>query len=106
SDTGMADRDLALTPDAEPWQGWGTALKPAFEPIVVGRKPLAGTVAANVLAHGTGALNIDATRIGFSGAADLATARAKNPGRGDTVASDVYGAGRGQQSVNDAGRWP
>lgn len=51
------------TPDAERWQGWGTALKPAFEPIVVGRKPLAGTVAANVLTHGTGALNIDATRV-------------------------------------------
>lgn len=43
--------------------GWGTALKPAFEPIVVGRKPLAGTVAANVLEHGTGALNIDACRV-------------------------------------------
>src|SRR5690606_30348572 len=51
------------TPDAERWQGWGTALKPAFEPIVVARKPLAGTVAANVLAHGTGALNIDGCRI-------------------------------------------
>lgn len=45
------------------WQGWGTALKPAFEPIVVGRKPLAGTVAANVLQYGTGALNIDGCRI-------------------------------------------
>ena len=63
SDTGMADRDLTLTPDAEQWQGWGTALKPAFEPVVVARKPLAGTVAANVLAHGTGALNIDHCRI-------------------------------------------
>jgi DNA modification methylase len=52
------------TPDAERWQGWGTALKPAFEPIVVGRKPLTGTVAANVLEHGTGALNIAATRVG------------------------------------------
>lgn len=51
------------TPDAARWQGWGTALKPAFEPVVVGRKPLVGTVAANVLAWGTGALNIDATRI-------------------------------------------
>lgn len=51
------------TPDAERWQGWGTALKPAFEPVVVARKPLAGTVAANVLAHGTGALNIDGCRI-------------------------------------------
>lgn len=43
--------------------GLGTALKPAWEPIILARKPLAGTVAANVLAHGTGALNIDATRI-------------------------------------------
>jgi len=45
------------------WQGWGTALKPALEPITVARKPLAGTVAANALAHGTGALHIDACRI-------------------------------------------
>jgi site-specific DNA-methyltransferase (adenine-specific) len=46
------------------WEGWGTALKPAQEPIVVARKPLIGTVAENVLAHGTGAINIDASRIG------------------------------------------
>lgn len=52
------------TPAAQQWQGWGTALKPAFEPIVVARKPLIGTVAENVLAHGTGALNIDGCRIG------------------------------------------
>lgn len=52
------------TPDAQRWDGWGTALKPAFEPIVVARKPLSGTVAQNVLTHGTGALNVDATRIG------------------------------------------
>ncbi|WP_100460804.1 DNA-methyltransferase [Mycobacteroides abscessus] len=51
------------TDGAKQWQGWGTALKPSFEPIVVARKPLAGTVAANVLEHGTGALNIDACRI-------------------------------------------
>ena len=49
------------------WQGWGTALKPAFEPIVVARKPLAGTVAQNVLTYGTGSLNIDACRINASG---------------------------------------
>lgn len=49
--------------DAKRWAGWGTALKPAHEPIVVARKPLAGTVAANVLAHETGALNIDACRV-------------------------------------------
>lgn len=46
------------------WEGWGTALKPAHEPICVARKPLIGTVTANVLAHGTGALNIDGCRVG------------------------------------------
>ena len=49
---------------ARQWEGWGTALKPAWEPIIVARKPLVGTVAENVLAHGTGALNIDGCRIG------------------------------------------
>ncbi len=58
-------KDVPHTPEAEAWQGWGTALKPAFEPIVVARKPLPYrvTVAANVLDHGTGALNIDAVRL-------------------------------------------
>ena len=51
------------TDAARQWVGWGTALKPAHEPIVVARKPLIGTVAKNVLAHGTGALNIDACRV-------------------------------------------
>ena len=51
------------TDAAKQWEGWGTALKPAHEPIVVARKPLIGTVAANVLEYGTGALNIDASRI-------------------------------------------
>ena len=57
---------LAHTPEAKQWEGWGTALKPAFEPVVVGRKPCAkgSTVAANVLLHGVGGLNIDASRIG------------------------------------------
>jgi site-specific DNA-methyltransferase (adenine-specific) len=45
------------------WQGWGTALKPASEPIVVARKPFPGTVAQNVTMHGTGALNIDGCRV-------------------------------------------
>lgn len=51
------------TADARRWQGWGTALKPAWEPIVMARKPLEGTVAANVLEWGTGALNIDGCRV-------------------------------------------
>lgn len=48
---------------AEAWDGFGTALKPAWEPIILARKPLSGTVCANVLARGTGALNLDAARI-------------------------------------------
>lgn len=52
------------SPEAAKWEGWGTALKPAWEPIVVARKPLSEkSVAANVLAHGTGALNIDECRV-------------------------------------------
>jgi site-specific DNA-methyltransferase (adenine-specific) len=51
------------TDEAKQWAGWGTALKPAYEPFIMARKPLEGTVAANVLKHGTGALNIDASRI-------------------------------------------
>ena len=51
------------TDDAKKWDGWGTALKPAHEPICVARKPLEGTVAENVMKHGTGAINIDGTRI-------------------------------------------
>ena len=58
------DVSKATAPATE-WQGWGTALKPALEPITLARKPLTGTVAANVLQHGTGALNIDGCRIGL-----------------------------------------
>jgi site-specific DNA-methyltransferase (adenine-specific) len=51
------------TEAAKQWAGWGTALKPALEPITLARKPLIGTVAANVLEHGTGGLNIDGCRV-------------------------------------------
>ena len=53
------DITAPATDAARQWDGWGTALKPAWEPIIVARKPLSGTVAANVLEHGTGALNIN-----------------------------------------------
>ena len=63
-----AAKECAITAPATDaalaWQGWGTALKPAWEPIILARKPLAGTVASNVLAHGTGALNVDGCRVG------------------------------------------
>lgn len=53
-----------ITPEADVWDGWGTALKPAHEPIVLARKPLVGTVAENVLRFGVGGLNIDGCRVG------------------------------------------
>jgi site-specific DNA-methyltransferase (adenine-specific) len=63
---GDGNRDITApaTPEAKQWQGWGTALKPALEPITVARKPLIGTVAENVLQHGTGAINVDGGRVG------------------------------------------
>jgi site-specific DNA-methyltransferase (adenine-specific) len=57
------DGDEPATPAARQWQGWGTALKPALEPITLARKPFPGTVAANVLEHGTGAINVDGCRV-------------------------------------------
>ena len=60
----MARETLPATDEAKKWAGWGTALKPAFEPVVVARKPLICTVAANVLTWGVGGLNIDGSRIG------------------------------------------
>jgi len=86
--------------------GWGTALKPASEPIVVARKAPTGSTTANVRQWGTGALNIDGCRVEYQGAADLAVTLAKNPGTDAVVTSDTYGANRPQQSVNTSGRWP
>lgn len=60
---GTRQIDVAATDAARQWQGFGTSLKPAHEPLVLVRKPLIGTVAENVLAHGTGAINIDACRV-------------------------------------------
>jgi DNA modification methylase len=54
------------TPEAQQWAGWGTALKPSWEPVILARKPLEGTVAANVLAHGAGGINVDGCRVGTS----------------------------------------
>ena len=89
--------------------GWGTALKPAFEPIVVARKPLAGTVAANVLTHGTGALNIDGCRIGMQGGEfDRLSAWADKYG-GKEYAESGVASGKGLGAVqppNPGGRWP
>jgi site-specific DNA-methyltransferase (adenine-specific) len=63
STTGYFEYTEAATEEAKKWEGWGTALKPAHEPIVLARKPLSGTVVETVLKHGTGAINIDSCRI-------------------------------------------
>jgi DNA modification methylase len=62
-----SDVTAPATAEAARWEGWGTALKPAHEPVVVARKPLQGTVAGNVLVWGTGGLNIDGCRVGTEG---------------------------------------
>lgn len=64
----VANITAPATPEAQKWSGWGTALKPANEPICLARKPLSeSTIAKNVLKHGTGGLNIDGTRIPYNG---------------------------------------
>lgn len=85
------------TDDAKRWQGWGTALKPAVERWVLARKPLAGTVAANVLAHGTGALNVDACRVEASDSTE----------RVNTAAIGYGGCAEREYSTGSPlGRWP
>lgn len=100
-------------------EGRGTALKPACEPIVLARKPLDGTVAANVLVHGTGALNIDASRVptadALGGGAETGTFSAQKGNKGwsrpwmdDEAAREAHAA-RVRLNVDKAtalGRWP
>lgn len=103
-----------VPPEAAQYQGWGTALKPAFEPIVVARKPLSGTVAQNVLTHGTGALNIDGCRIGMS-EQDEAAINAKHAGMdvdayerrpGWSLNLSVKPMPLKAASAHELGRWP
>lgn len=94
------------TEAAKQWQGWGTALKPALEPITVARKPLDGTVAANVLAWGTGAINVDGCRVG--------TEDTRSPSYRMTSAGKIGGGfGNNMDYTKDGtiagsicGRWP
>jgi DNA modification methylase len=96
------------TEAARQWQGWGTALKPAMEPITVARKPLIGTVAANVLEHGTGALNIDGCRVPIDQDADASQLRTMQRSKRD--ADDGWGMssvhGDTPSVVRTDGRWP
>jgi SAM-dependent methyltransferase len=104
------------TDDARCWSGWGTALKPAWEPVVVARKPLEGTVAANVLKHGTGAMNIDGCRVptsdklggGHSSSGQQMSDGWRRPWMDDPEAVEANAA-RSRAAVEKAealGRWP
>jgi len=88
------------------WQGWGTALKPALEPITVARKPLAGTVAENVLEHGTGALNIDGCRVEPTGESRERVGEASQERRYTEAGGTDFAAKPGVRGGDPAGRWP
>lgn len=98
----LIDITESATDEAKAWDGWGTALKPAHEPIVVARKPVEGTIAENVLKYGTGAINIDATRIGTEGATQKV-----NPDKA-SASQNAFGTGLngGKVAELNAGRWP
>jgi site-specific DNA-methyltransferase (adenine-specific) len=109
-DAGFEIRDSVLWLHGQGFPKNKHALKPAHEPITLARKPLIGTVAANVLAHGTGGMNIEACRVGFASEADRAGA-ATGQGTNDAI----YGGGKGLRPAelgtqpftpHDAGRWP
>lgn len=102
--SGMAEHTITApaTDEAKQWEGWGTALKPAFEPIVVARKPFKGTVVANVLAHGTGGINIDGCRIG-----DGTDNRPReHEATADQRYDGMFAATPGPRGGSPKGRWP
>jgi site-specific DNA-methyltransferase (adenine-specific) len=100
------------TDAARQWQGWGTGIKPAHEPLIVARRPLIGTGANNVLVHGTGALNIEACRVAYR---DDAPSQSEwnTKGKGGEISGHIgqlsqelkNAYARGEISV-PAGRWP
>lgn len=110
----QVDIDIPITAPAtdaaKQWDGWGTALKPAAEIWTLFRKPLIGSVAQNILTHGTGALNIDATRIGYQDESDKASATPQ--GRCTNKVGALAGKTQhdGQRTEFDRpeqlGRWP
>ena len=91
----------SATAEAKEWEGWGTALKPASEDWWLLRKPLAGTVAATVLKHGTGALNIDACRVGTDDTRSVASATALGQGSGWNKHNN-----KPVLAGSECGRWP
>jgi site-specific DNA-methyltransferase (adenine-specific) len=108
SDPDAVDRNTRIsypaTPEARQWSGWGTALKPALEPITVARKPLIGTVAQNVLEHGTGALNIDGCRVGRD--AEDVSGWSQSGSKASDNRSMSGGNYAREAKPDAAGRWP
>jgi hypothetical protein len=106
---GDSDITTPATPEAARWEGWNTSLKPAQEPIIVARKPLAEkNVAANVLAHGTGGINVDACRVRLSQGEKTPTGSGDMRGRA-TYAQDEWTRTQmvnGGNATPAAGRWP
>ncbi|MGC8628446.1 MAG: DNA methyltransferase, partial [Acidimicrobiales bacterium] len=99
----------ARTEAGRRWAGWGTGLKPAYEPIVVARKPLPDSVARNVLAYGTGALNIDGCRVASVDeelARKYASAADAGPRRNAVYGADTREHSEGRTEPHPAGRWP
>lgn len=99
------ERDItsAASAASAAWEGYGTALKPAWEPIILARKPLEGTVATNVLAHGTGALNIDGCRID---APEGSVVRMSHSETGSKRGYDGGLRGGARIEPQTLGRWP
>jgi site-specific DNA-methyltransferase (adenine-specific) len=96
------EKGKPITDDAKEWDGWGTALKPAWEPIALARKPLGGTVAENVLEHGTGAINVDGCRVGANDGDD----RSRPPRTPNAILGGGKGTNLTASKHNELGRWP
>ena len=98
---------LPASPSARQWSGWGTALKPAMEPITVARKPLDGTVADNVLRHGTGAINVDGCRVVMGDEYDPSKIQRQSSVSGSCWSSMQSGiVGKEIPTYKPGGRWP
>jgi hypothetical protein len=96
-------RTAPATDDARRWSGWGTALKPAWEPAIVARKPFRGTVAENVLRHGTGAINVDGCRIP---GADTTTRHNSSSSYMTGCIGSIQPVQATYTTGSDKGRWP
>jgi DNA modification methylase len=94
------------TPSARQWSGWGTALKPAYEPVIVARKPLVGTVADNVLTHGTGAINVDGCRVGIASGDQKSEGGRKLARHQETNGFDGGWKSKTTNLDDGLGRWP